>query len=62
MNKLPLIKSVNNLTHMKSIKSLSLEKNVIELSIIKKKKKKMCYVERYYSSAFVVASVFVVTS
>jgi hypothetical protein len=34
MNKLSLIKSINNRMHMNSINRLSLVKNIIELSII----------------------------
>jgi len=30
MNKLPLIKSINNLTHVETMKSLSVVKNIIE--------------------------------
>ena len=36
MNKLSLIKRINNLTHMKSIKNLSIVKTMNKLSLIKR--------------------------
>jgi hypothetical protein len=57
MKKLSPTKSVNILTHMESINNLSVVKTVIEISIIKAQK-----IGRYYSSAFVIASVIVLAS